>query len=77
VVFYLLQEGEEGYDPEQTHGLVCAIKDQSSGIQWYNGSNIRTGAIGIAVGTGSDNTNAIISEQGAIETEYAAGLAKA
>lgn len=31
-MFYLLQEGEEGYDPEQTHGLICAIKDQSSGI---------------------------------------------
>ena len=77
VVFYLLQEGEEGYDPEQTHGLVCAIKDQSSGIQWYNGSNISTGATELDVGSGSDNTNAIISEQGATETDYAAGLAKA
>ena len=61
VVFYLLQDGEEGYDPEQTHGLVCAIKDQSSGMQWYNGSNISTGATKLDVGSGSDNTNAIIS----------------
>jgi hypothetical protein len=77
VVFYLLQEGEEGYDPEQTHGLVCAITDQSGGIQWYNGSNIRTRVTKLDVGTGSDNTNVIIKAQGATETEYAAGLAKA
>jgi hypothetical protein len=58
-------------------GLVCAIKDQSDGIQWYNGNHITTGATGIDIGTGSANTTAIIASQGAIETAYAAGLARA
>jgi hypothetical protein len=65
-------------DPtDNTHGLVCAIENQSVGIQWYNGSNIITGATGTAIGTGSANTTAIIANQGASETAYAAGLARA
>jgi hypothetical protein len=64
-------------DPnDNTHGLVCAVEDQSSGIQWYNGSYITTNATGTAIGTGQANTTAIISVQGATETNYAAGLAK-
>lgn len=65
-------------DPtDNTHGLVCAIEDQSTGLQWYNGSYITTGATGTAIGTGATNTDAIITVQGAIETNYAAGLARA
>jgi hypothetical protein len=65
-------------DPtDNTHGLVCAIEDQSVGIQWYNGSNTTTGATATAIGTGSANTTAIIANQGAVETAYAAGLARA
>jgi len=65
-------------DPsDNTHGLVCAIQDQSSGIRWYNGSYSTTGATGTAVGTGSTNTTTIITEQGATATSYAAGLARA
>ena len=65
-------------DPaDNTHGLVCAIEDQSTGIQWYNGNYTTTGATGIAIGTGSANTTAIIANQGAVETAYAAGLARA
>jgi hypothetical protein len=64
-------------DPlDNTHGLVCAIEDQSSGIQWYNGSNTTTGATGTAIGLGSTNTTAIIANQGLVETSYAAGLAR-
>jgi hypothetical protein len=62
---------------DNKHGLVCAIEDQSTGIQWYNGNYTTTGATGIAIGTGSANTTAIIANQGATETEYAAGLARA
>jgi hypothetical protein len=65
-------------DPtDNTHGLVCSIQDQSTGIQWYNGSDIVTGATGAAIGTGTTNTAVIITAQGAVQTNYAAGLAKA
>jgi hypothetical protein len=69
VVFWL--------DPaDNRHGLVCAIEDQSAGIQWYNGSFITTGATGTAIGAGRANTAAIIASQGTPETSYAAGLAR-
>ena len=58
------------------HGLVCAIEDQSTGIQWYNGSFVAIGATDSAIGTGLANTDAIIAAQGAVETNYAAGLAR-
>lgn len=65
-------------DPtDNSHGLVCAIQDQSSGIQWYNGTALVTSATGIIIGTGSINTDAIIAAQGTLETNYAAGLARA
>jgi len=76
VVFYIFQSGDSGYVSGETHGLIAAVEDQSSGIQWYNGSY---GTIGTAsaIGTGSANTDAIIAAQGATETSYAAGLARA
>ncbi|AOR27335.1 conserved hypothetical protein (DUF1566) [Formosa sp. Hel1_33_131] len=65
-------------DPtDNTKGLVSAIEDQSTGIRWYNGTHITTGATGTAIGTGAVNTTAIINAQGETETSYAAGLARA
>ncbi|MDB4241849.1 DUF1566 domain-containing protein [Polaribacter sp.] len=77
VVFHILEDGDTGYVVGETHGLIAAVQDQSSGIRWYNGINVITGATGTAVGTGSANTDAIINVQGATETSYAAGLARA
>ena len=77
VVFYIFEDGETGYVAGETHGLIAAVADQSSGIRWYNGSYVTTGATGTAIGTGSANTDAIIDAQGATETSYAAGLARA
>jgi hypothetical protein len=77
VVFHLFVPGETGYVSGETHGLIAAVADQSSGIQWNNGSSVTTGATATAIGTGSANTDAIISAQGATETSYAAGLARA
>ena len=77
VVFYIFESGDTGYIAGETHGLIAAVADQSDGIQWYNGSYVTTGATGTAVGTGADNTTTIISVQGATETSYAAGLARA
>ena len=77
VVFYIFQSGDAGYIAGETHGLIAAVADQSSGIRWSNGISFTTGATGTAIGTGSANTTAIISAQGATETSYAAGLARA
>jgi hypothetical protein len=77
IVFYILQSGDAGYDADVQHGLIAATEDQSSGIQWFNGSYVTTGAIGTAVGTGATNTTTIIDKQGATATDYAAGLARA
>ena len=57
-------------------GLVCAIQDLSTRIQWYNGMYSITGATATALGTGSANTTAIITNQGTA-TDYAARLARA
>ena len=77
VVFYIFQSGDTGYIDGETHGLIAAVADQSSGIPWVNSSYVTTGATGTAIGTGADNTTTIISVQGATETSYAAGLARA
>ena len=77
VVFYIFESGDTGYIAGETHGLIAAVADQSSGIRWYNGSNTTTGASATTIGTGSANTDAIIAAQGATETSYAAGLARA
>jgi hypothetical protein len=55
VVFWL--DGSGG-------GLVCAVSDQSTGIQWWNGSYINTSATATAIGTGQANTTVIIDDQG-------------
>jgi len=56
--------------------LITATADQSTGIQWYNGSDEVTGATGTALGTGFANTYKIIAVQGTTITDYAAGLAQ-
>jgi len=76
VVFYIFVDGDTGYVAGETHGLIAAVQDQSSGIQWYNGGYDTTGATSTALGTGATNTTTIISVQGATET-HAAGLARA
>jgi hypothetical protein len=78
IVAYIYQMGDPGYVEGQSHGLIVSYGDLSSlGLQWWNGSYVATGATGTALGTGSANTDAIISVQGATATSYAAGLARA
>ena len=52
--------------------LEAAPSDQSTGIQWYNGNHVVTGATGTAIGTGQANTTAIVAIQWA--GSYAAQL---
>ncbi|NTW31335.1 MAG: hypothetical protein HGB12_01650 [Bacteroidetes bacterium] len=70
-IAYILQPGDPGYDDSVTHGIVAPTSDQSTGIQWFNGSAILIGTT-TALGTGNANTNAIVSIQGA--GSYAAKL---
>jgi len=77
IIAYVLQEGDPGYVAGETHGLIAAADDQSSGTQWstepYWDSVPGTDT---AIGTGSANTDAIIAQKGSGST-YAAGLARA
>jgi len=62
-------------DSSKQHGLISAPSDQTvgfTGIQWYNGSFVTTGATGTAIGTGQANTTAIVKAQG--PGSYAAKL---
>ncbi|MDA9333744.1 DUF1566 domain-containing protein [Polaribacter sp.] len=77
VIFHLFVDGETGYVAGETHGLIAAVEDQYARIIWYNGANVNTGATATAIGRGSANTEAIITVQGAPETSYAAGKARA
>ena len=88
-VAYILQFGETikdengdvlySYDESVQHGLIAAIRDQTTeiqkngsplGVQWWNGSSVETGATGTAIGTGQANTKTIVTVQG--EGSYAA-----
>jgi uncharacterized repeat protein (TIGR02543 family) len=52
--------------------LEVAPSDQSTGIQWFNGSYVTTGATATGIGSGKANTATIVSAQGA--GRYAASL---
>jgi hypothetical protein len=57
IVFYVYDNGQ--------HGLIAATSDQSTGIQWYNGSYTLTNAVRDQVNAGQFNTERIIMNQGA------------
>ncbi len=55
IIFWLDDTGQ--------HGLIAASADQSTGIQWYNGTYRVTGATGDGIGAGRRNTDLIIAAQ--------------
>lgn len=65
IIFYIDKTGK--------HGLIAVESDQGTQISWKKGPNTVTGATGVAVGTGQDNTNKIIAAMGSGGT-YAAVL---
>ncbi|MEO6405008.1 MAG: DUF1566 domain-containing protein [Ferruginibacter sp.] len=71
-IVYIFQPGDSGYISGQVHGIIAAASDQGTGIQWYNGSFITTGAGTWILGFGNANTNKIVIAQGA--GSYAAKL---
>jgi hypothetical protein len=74
-IAYIFQPGDLGYIVGETHGLIAATLDQSSGIKWNDGTITTTGATNGAIGTGSTNTNLIILSQGN-SGSYAAKLCR-
>ena len=62
-------------DPaDNSHGLVCAVSDQSTSEGWDGGNSAIPNAFGINIGTGSLNTDEIISVFGVNGNNYAAKL---
>ena len=55
IVFWVDETGQ--------HGLVAAKEDQSTGIQWYNGTYTVTNAVRNGIGAGMYNTERIIANQ--------------
>ena len=60
IIAYILVSGDPGYSATVQHGLIAATADQSTGAQW-GCSFTTTVATGIALGTGSSNTIAILA----------------
>jgi hypothetical protein len=50
-------------DADGQHGLIAAKADQSSGIQWYNGTPFQTHATADGIYAGAKNTEIIIATQ--------------
>lgn len=67
IIFWVDETGQ--------HGLVAAHRDSDhSPIQWYNGTNTNTGAIGYTLMAGESNTILITASQGPNLMDYAAGI---
>jgi len=82
VLAYILVDGDPGYVPGETHGLIAATADQTtsnSGIQWATEPYWDTSVPGFTstdIGSDAANTDAIIAQNGE-GASYAAGLARA
>ena len=50
-------------DASKQHGLIAATAEQSTGIQWYNGTNRFTGTSGDGLYAGAMNTAMIVATQ--------------
>ncbi len=60
VVGYIYQSSDPGYVANELHGLIAAKTDTSTnGSKWSSNNTLRIGT-GVGIGTGSDNTDAII-----------------
>jgi len=80
IVFYIYEPGDAGYVAGETHGLIAATSDQSTGIAWTLPA-FQTTTVPAAGATsttdGAANTDAIIAQTGAAPANtYAAGLCR-
>ncbi len=72
IIAYIYQPNDAEFDSTNTHGIVTSATDLSTGIQWYNGTYVPTGANARWIGSGDDNTNAILLSQ--FSGDYAAKI---
>jgi hypothetical protein len=56
VIAYLLQPGDPGYDASIPHGIITPSVDQSSSSVWGCVGTLISGADGVTLGTGNQNT---------------------
>ncbi len=64
---YIIESGDSGYVSGETHGLIAATEDQSTGIPWITGGLTQATANGgtsTALGTGQSNTTAMMDQIG-------------
>jgi hypothetical protein len=60
IIGYILQSDDPGYISGETHGLIAAPSDQSTGIQWgCNSTTTMVGGTSTALGTGAANTTIV------------------
>lgn len=64
VVAYVCQSGDPGYVSGECHGVIATIDDHSTGIAWDAGTRVNISTSSNLM-TGTSNTSAIISGQGA------------
>ena len=62
IVAYILQPSDPGYDPNVLHGLIAAPTDVGSAYEWGCPFTDLTGADGLVIGTGNQNTIDINNE---------------
>ena len=65
VLAYIFQPGDPCYVEGEIHGIIAAPTDQSTRIQWDNGSYLGINNTSQALCTGFDNTTNIVAAQGA------------
>lgn len=73
IVGYIFQLGDPGYVAGETHGLIAAAADQSTGTVWSTiggvpgaGGQIGQAGPGTALGTGRTNTQGIVAQTATI-----------
>ena len=72
VVFYILEEGDTGYVLGETHGLVAAMSDYPTSVEWGcygqdlpnvpNVTSYPPSGVGAEIGDGFNNTNDILND---------------